>query len=1278
VTTDELVEEIFGRCRERIDRGESVDVDEIVRAHPDLARALRARFAAARLVDRAGARDRARRVDAAAATRVGRSLGPYRIESVLGAGGMGTVYLASVEGSASHVALKVFHPHLVARERFTARFEREAQLGRRVEHANVVRTLDAGESVESDQTLRWLAMEHVEGRTLRALLAEMGRLPEELVRHVGREVAKGLAAIHAAGAVHRDLKPENVIVTKDHVVKVMDLGVAHVDDAATLSDTGAFIGSLRYGAPEQFRRVGEVDHRVDLHALGVLLHELATGEHPFAGDEFGEVVRQVLDVRPRRLGELAPQLSPFLEELVAQLLEKDREKRPAAAAAVAAILDDGEASSWWKERASAIRRETRRPLRRIRIPRETAIYGRDVEIARLRSLFERAKAGDGQVVLVEGEAGIGKSRLVDEFVTSLWAAGEDIDFLHGSYPPGGAASASGAFSTAYREHLGDDEDAVRAALPRTPLLAPAFSALLRGDAPPEGAEKLTKDSLQTVFVHATRTLAAKRTAIVLIDDLHFAPEEGRALFASLALAAPGHRILLVGCARLSLDEKWSAQIDRLDHATRVELPRLGAKDLVLLLRESLRSERLAEELAAMIAVKSDGNPYFVFEILRGLREGRFLKRKPDGTWVTTRVIRDIEIPPSIVEVIQARVLDLDTEERNALEVAACVGFEFDAAIVGAALGVARIPLLQRLGNIEKAHRLVRSVGRRFAFDHHQVQELLHDGLSPPLREAYHAAIADAIETRSGAAAEAPERLDGALCVDLAEHFFAGAQGARALRYLDAALTHLEHGYLNDAAVRLAERALATPGLVAGSARVALLLRLTDRLDLLGRRGPQRAAAEEALALAGESGDRQGEAGALRSLCGVFHMTGRFAEAREHNERHVALARAIGDRRAEAVSSGNLGVFAWSLGRYEEAHEHLVRCLALTREVGDRRLECKVVGNLGAILQSLGRFAEAVENDERCIALAREFGDRAAEARAAGNLGIVCSSMGRLDEAREQQERYLALSREIGDRRGEAHAMGNLGLVFRSLGRLAEAREHTERHILLAREIGDRYGDACATANLGAAFHSLGRLAESREHFERYLALGRELGNRDMESSALTSLAEIAETSGEAALADRLFAEGFEMRCALGNRAAAAATIRARGARFARTGRIDQARADFEEALGRAREFSLPGVELLALADLATLPGGDADAALAAFAAHGESADVSTRMQVLLLLWQATHDRSHLVEAKRLLDFMVDHAPPDCRESMTTNVRLHREVEDAWREETERGGSPRGA
>jgi tetratricopeptide (TPR) repeat protein len=1131
-------------------------------------------------------------------------------------------------------------------------------------------------------------------------------------------------------------------------VKVMDLGVARLaEETLRLSQSGAFVGSVEYAAPEQFG-AKEVGAAADLHALGLVLYELATAQHPYRADDFRGVMRKVLDERPRRPAEINPQLSPFFEELVLQLLEKDPAKRVASAAEVARILDDGEKSSWWRERARAIRTKTKRPLRRIRIPRETALYGRDAELARLRTLYDKAKSGEGQVLLVEGEAGIGKSRLLDEFVGLLQREGEDLNFLWGSYPPGGAATASGAFSTAYREHFGGEvlDDVLPAVLGDSRTLAPAFAALLRGEPSPEGAEPLRKDSLQTVFVHATRALARDRTTIVLIEDLHFAPDEGRALFASLALASPGHRVLLVGTTRPGLDERWLAEAQR-QGAGRMALARLGAKDLVRLLADSLRSEHLAEELAGKIAAKSDGNPFFVFEILRGLREGQFLRRRDDGTWVTTRVIADIEVPSSVLDLVRARVADLAEEERDLLDVAACCGFEFDPLVVAAAAGVAMVPALKRLAQIERRHRLVRAAGDRYVFDHHQVQDALYGSLANPLRQAYHAAVADVLEARHSAAAADPRVLDGALCVDLAEHFLKGGQGARALRYLDPAMTHLERGYVNGEVIALAERALAAPGLVAGKERATLLMRKAERLDLLGRRDAARAAIDEALALvdadgdpvlrarvrstlgahlsrlarheeaqavlgeaielARRAGDLRAEAGATGTLAGVSFRLSRYAEAEALMERQRVLARQAGDRQGETGAIANLGVVYDALGRYEDAQAQFERALVLATEAGDRRGQATCTGNLGNVFAARGRWDEAVVRYDRHLALARETGDRAAEALATSNLGQAFALLGRTAEAEERLERSLALAQEVGNRRGEAAVCGALSNLYGNVGRLADAETYGKRALALAAASGDRSGEANAAGYLGNVCASLGRWADAEGHFERWLALAREtgfrqgeiralinlgsvrlafgdlpgarthldeslalcrtVGARDVESGARSRLARVADEEGDSAAAVRLAEEALGLRRALQQGWDVVESLLQVGDLRRRAGDTDGARAAIEEALPLATAQARAAAVARCLVHRAVLPGGDTAAAAAALTESAQRLEAPDALQARLLLWQATRDRAHLAEARRLLDFVVEHAPPACRESMLANVRLHREIAAACKE-----------
>ena len=173
---------------------------------------------------------------------------------------------------------------------------------------------------------------------------------------------------------------------------------------------------------------------------------------------------------------------------------------------------------------------------------------------------------------------------------------------------------------------------------------------------------------------------------------------------------------------------------------------------------------------------------------------------------------------------------------------------------------------------------------------------------------------------------------------LAEHSLRGAKGERGLRYLDAGLTHLESNYLNDGAVRIADRALTPPGLVAGGERCLLLLRKAGRLDVVGRRDAQHKALSEALALADSAGDPGLRAKARTEMGRYLLAVSRLNDAKSAFGESLALAREIGNRRVEAAAISNLGVSFASLGRFSEAREHLEWGLALAREIGDQQCE----------------------------------------------------------------------------------------------------------------------------------------------------------------------------------------------------------------------------------------------------------------------------------------------------------------------------------------------------
>ena len=242
----------------------------------------------------------------------------------------------------------------------------------------------------------------IAGNTLRGVL-EQGSLSIPRALHYASEVADGLARAHEARIVHRDLKPENILITDDELVRIMDLGVAKLQEASVaLTREGQFAGSILYAAPEQFGK-DPVGPLADLYSLGVLLYELATGQNPFRDDNAASVIQAHLQLDPQRACERNPDISLFLSELIATLVAKAPGDRFASSAALLKLLEEGEKSEWWLERAQRLH-ATRSHLPRIQVPRETQLHARENNLATLRESWDLAKQGQGSTLLFEGEA----------------------------------------------------------------------------------------------------------------------------------------------------------------------------------------------------------------------------------------------------------------------------------------------------------------------------------------------------------------------------------------------------------------------------------------------------------------------------------------------------------------------------------------------------------------------------------------------------------------------------------------------------------------------------------------------------------------------------------------------------------------------------------------------------------------------------------------------------------------------------------------------------------
>ncbi|HEV2666352.1 MAG TPA: protein kinase [Blastocatellia bacterium] len=305
---------------------------------------------------------------------IGRRIGHYQTQSLLGAGGMGEIYLAEDTRLGRKVAIKLLPPEFTADAGRVRRFAQEARAASALNHPNIITIHEIGEASTENGTTHYIVTEYVEGETLRQRMANapLGRIEVSEAIDIALQIAAALSAAHEAGIMHRDIKPENVMVRRDGLVKVLDFGLAKLTEppppvidsqAETLArnstDTGVVMGTPRYMSPEQAR--GEkVDARTDIFSLGVVLYEMLAARAPFTGATASDCLAAILKDEPPALTDTNSKVPPQLERLIRRCLEKKPERRFHSAHDLGYALEALSTSS-----GSRLERATAAPVRKL-------------------------------------------------------------------------------------------------------------------------------------------------------------------------------------------------------------------------------------------------------------------------------------------------------------------------------------------------------------------------------------------------------------------------------------------------------------------------------------------------------------------------------------------------------------------------------------------------------------------------------------------------------------------------------------------------------------------------------------------------------------------------------------------------------------------------------------------------------------------------------------------------------------------------------------------------
>ncbi len=561
----------------------------------------------------------------------------YRLEAELDQGGMGTVYRAYDTLLDRPVALKVLSTTGLGTEG-RARLLREARAAARLNHPNIMAIYDAGEA----NGMPFIVMELLPGRTLRDY--QPHSLDEAVT--IAAQICLALEHAHTNGIIHRDLKPENVMLLSSPArpavpplsghgkgegraqggvkVKLMDFGLAFHTGATRLTQEGLLVGTIAYLAPELIESKPATVSS-DLYALGVMLYELAARRPPFTGETLMAVLSQHLYapvVPPSTYNVVIP---PALDALIGQLLAKRPEDRPPSAAEVHRALETFEQpSATAQSHYSTIEHSLLDRMVRGRL------VGRERELADAQQIWQRAAAGEGQVLLISGEPGIGKTRFARELMAQARFNGAQV-LLGECYAEGSAPYAPLAQVIQASQDpsgFGNPEGLTPSLIADLLTIAPA----LRGSYPdvPPNPPLEPQAEQQRIFDHVVAFLsglAARAPVLLVVDDAHWADRATLALLRHVARRARPLRLLITLTYReIELDEARPfntvlIDLNRERLATRLKLTRFDRDQTRAMLATLFQEEVTADFLDAVYR-ETEGNPFFIEEVCKALDRRR--------------------------------------------------------------------------------------------------------------------------------------------------------------------------------------------------------------------------------------------------------------------------------------------------------------------------------------------------------------------------------------------------------------------------------------------------------------------------------------------------------------------------------------------------------------------------------------------------------------------------------------------------------------------------------
>jgi class 3 adenylate cyclase/tetratricopeptide (TPR) repeat protein len=811
------------------------------------------------------------------------------------------------------------------------------------------------------------------------------------------------------------------------------------------------------------------------------------------------------------------------------------------------------------------------------------LVGREAELAQLADfcapLLEGQYAG---VMVVRGEAGIGKSRLLHAFLTdaaygvsetcqSFLAQTDEI--LQGAFDPfrywlrryfGQSQSQSEARNKrAFNRTLDRLIDATRnealnGELDRTRSFLGGLVDLRWPDSLYEQLDPQGRH--ENSFIGLLSLLQAEslqRSVIVHLEDAHWLDEASRAFLARLvqALTADDRKSYPFALIVTTRPTGRETLLEGVAYR-KIDLVPLAGDNLARLAQDQLGGAA-SPELLALVVERSEGNPFFAEQILRYLRGQDILALSGDG-W---RVVDETEaspLPTDVRAVLVARLDQLTQDVKEVVQAASVLGREFEIQVLARMLYETHA-LPEKIAQAEQAAIWAPLSELLYIFRHALLRDAAYHMQLQAQRQTLHAMALISLE---GLYAEGATPQYG----ELAYHAEEAGLLDKARVYLQQAGDAAREAYENSLAIDYYNRALALVPADDADTRRKLLLAREDVWHLLGMRDEQQDDLGTLIDLAETSGDLRFEAEvALRRSrhAGVIGAH-RSAIAAARDAVNIALKGGHIDQAAQGYRR-----WGWYLMRqtaYDEARQRLEQALAYARTAGNLEREADCLNSLGTLFLETAERTAALEYYQQARALYQQIGDQVGESSTWNNQGGVAYGQGKYADAIAFYERAFAIRRQIGNRRGEGNTLYNLGAALRHLGRYARARACHEGSLAIARQVGDRRGEGLVLNSLGLLAANLGDYATAWDNCEKSLGIFQEIGDRMLVTNAHTNLGSFAVEQGRFGEAERHYRSALDLARETARQPDVAFALDGLGWARLGLGQIKDARAFFQQAV----------------------------------------------------------------------------------------------------------------